>query len=140
VAVRPTLYAADLATALADAYRAGAVLVLEGPPDLIALAHAFGPSGLIAVPGTAHPTASWCWALGGLNVGLIADNDPAGETFRVRAGAALEAEGARVAQVMVPAGIADVDDWRRRCGCDDGRLRDEVESAIAAATRTEVAA
>ncbi len=51
-AVTPTLYAADLATALADAYRTGAVLVLEGPPDLIALAHAFGPSGLIAVPGT----------------------------------------------------------------------------------------
>jgi len=41
---------------------------------------------------------------------------------------------------MVPAGIADVDDWRRWCGCDDGRLRDEVESAIAAAARTEVAA
>ncbi len=116
-------YAHDFAHAL-DATTATpgqrpSVIIVEGPPDVIALAHAHPAGGVIGLPGTAWARKpllhSW---LKGWDVIIAMDNDAPGEQARRELETGLTTYGAAVAHLRCPAAINDLDDWRRSAGDD----------------------
>ena len=116
---RSVLFARDLAASMKAATELGGAVLVEGPPDVIALDCALTAPAVFGVAGVQMPQERWVPAMAGLDVALIADNDEAGEKFRASAGAALEGAGCDVLQVRVPAAHADLDDWRRAHDTDE---------------------
>lgn len=143
---RPMLYAEDLAVAL-DALTTPlpskgrpVALLVEGPADLIALAHALDVVGcVVAMPGTdAIPTDRIAAAMPAAYVLVVADNDQAGERLRAELGKAVVAHGGRVAHVRLPADVNDLDDQRRALGCDDDAFAAWWWAAVEAVEWAEV--
>jgi DNA primase len=120
------LYASDLAEELEAIERSRCAILLEGPPDVIALAHAF-PGGALALPGANNLRACRVGpTLASLDVIVAMDNDPAGEAAREALTTELHAHRCRVAHLRYPDHVKDLDDWRRSLDCDDTRLGDEL--------------
>lgn len=87
----------------------GAILLVEGPSDAVAVAHAFPRCPTMALPGASFD-ARWAPALAGLAVVVLTDADPAGDRLRAQLD---EVTDRPVTHVHVPAPAGDVDDWRR---------------------------
>ncbi len=140
------LYAEDLAVALdalatpLPATGRPVALVLEGPGDLIALAHALDVVGcVVAVPGTdAIPVDRIAAAMPAAYVLVCADNDQAGERLRVELSHAVVAHGGHVAHVRLPEGVNDLDDQRRALDCDDDAFATWWWSTVEALDWSEV--
>lgn len=121
-----TLYAHDLTVALTNGSPGGrsAVIVVEGPPDVVAIAHAYPAGGVIGLPGVEWARKpSVAGALQGFDVIVAMDNDAAGEKARADLEGRLLAQGCRVAHLRYPDGCNDADDWRRALDADDDRFR-----------------
>ena len=117
------VYAWDLSEVLDLADSRGRVVLVEGPPDAVALAHAFPDAAILALPGVNNMRACRTGAtLAGLDVIVSMDNDAAGDAARHALTTELSAHGCRVAHLRCPDGVNDLDDWRRVLGCDDDVL------------------
>jgi hypothetical protein len=129
------LYAADLEHELDkgeeareryDTTQAGVAILLEGPPDVIALAHAF-TGGALALPGANNLRACRVGTmLADFDVIVAMDNDEAGQDARRALTTELHAHGCRVAHLHYPQHVNDLDDWRRSLDCDDDALAAEL--------------
>ena len=117
------LYAMDLASALDGAYEARMCWLVEGVPDVVALAHLPGfelSPPVIGLPGTGYTKLpNLARALAGLAVRLVADGDEAGDGLRRRLTRDLIQAGVHVDQVLLPHGVKDLDDLRRHLDGDD---------------------
>lgn len=139
-------YSIDLADTLNRAEELNAATIVEGPTDLVALAHAFDLQAVIAVPGTATISADRLAAMfdGLSEVAVIADADDAGEAFRRGITTSLSDRDVPVHHVQVPNGMNDLEEWRRvRCGANDLAFAAEVleawgEHAEALAVRADL--
>ncbi len=119
----------DLLAALDAAAECGSVVLVEGPADAVALAHAWIGQAVVALPGTGSTAvAKLAAAVAGLDVVTMFDADEAGDRLRAKLTPALTGAGCQVAHLRPP--VADLDDWRRSCDCDDARFRAEVDAAL----------
>lgn len=116
-------YALDLDGSLETAQDTGECWLVEGLPDVVALGHLAKPGlapAVIGLPGVQfRGLPQLARALTGLIVAVVADADQGGETMRSKAAHLLEAAGAHVVQVRLPAGVGDIDDLRRHVGGND---------------------
>ncbi len=106
----PWPYRADL---LASAREAGALVVCEGVSDVVAMIHAFPDVNVIGIPGAAAFKAEWATALAGLQLAVITDNDPAGQSLRGILNKLNDNNGIVVHNLYVPPVYNDIDEWRR---------------------------
>jgi 5S rRNA maturation endonuclease (ribonuclease M5) len=125
------LYADDLEAAIDHAAAVRSAMLVEGPPDAVALAHAFPTGAVFALPGAEHHrNVRMAEVFAGLDVIVAMDNDQAGEKARTVIAGDLAAVGCRVAHLRCPEGCNDLDDWRRACDADDDLWRTEMYVAL----------
>lgn len=108
-------YAADLRDTLARTSDRGQIVVVEGPPDVIAMWHALPNTPVIGLPGT-EGVHRWAPMLAGLDVIIATDPDPAGDKAAEVLEPLVHATGGRTTRLRPP---LDLDDWRRHLGDDD---------------------
>lgn len=106
----PWPYRADL---VASARSDGALIVCEGPSDVVAMLHGLPDENVIGIPGSNTFKPEWAAGLAGLELIVITDNDAAGENLRKTLNSLNGENGTTVHNLYVPAGLNDVDEWRR---------------------------
>jgi DNA primase len=114
---------------IAHAHEVGALVIVEGVPDVVALLHAFPDAAVVGIPGVDNFKSAWSAAFARLEVVVFADNDEAGEKMRRRVTEHLDGVAAAVYQVRLPGDVHDIDDWRRRAG-DDESFADQLLHTI----------
>lgn len=89
------------------------VFLIEGLGDLVALVHAFPHAAAVACPGAGVLKEQWAPAFTALQVYVIADNDPGGQSLRSRADRLLGPVATGVRHAHVPEHHNDLDAWRQ---------------------------
>jgi DNA primase len=87
------------------------LLLVEGLPDVVALAHAFPACAVVGIPGGSAFKPEWASLFKGLRVCVVADNDDAGINLRARLDGSL---GIAVTHAFIPECFNDLDQWRQK--------------------------